>query len=34
VHEYWLDTAQNVPNSGSVNPPELGQNQSVGGEYP
>lgn len=30
---YWLDTAQNVPNSGSVNPPEVGQNQLVLSTY-
>jgi hypothetical protein len=26
-HEYWLLTAQYVPNVGSVNPPEVGQYQ-------
>ena len=25
--EYWLVTAQYVPNTESVNPPEFGQNQ-------
>lgn len=31
--EYWFATAQNVPNTGSVKPPELGQNQLVASEY-
>jgi hypothetical protein len=30
---YWLVTAQNVPNSGSVNPPEFGQDQLVLSTY-
>ena len=32
-HEYWLATAQYVPNAGSVNPPEFGHEKFSLPEY-
>jgi hypothetical protein len=32
-HEYWFVTAQKVPNTGSVKPPDVGQDQFVWSLY-